>query len=103
MVIRQYSFSMLSWLNWRQPHKCRDIEGERQARPFLVAVAEEPQNTVGQRGIPSNSAEPAPNRGPGLKPERHDIARGGKGEARCRIRGQLTFSAAASNARDSPA
>ncbi len=34
---------------------------------MLVAVAEEFQNTIGHRGIPSGGAEPAPNYGAGLE------------------------------------
>ena len=34
-----------------------DIEVEHQARPFFAAVAEEFQNTVGHRGIPSKGAD----------------------------------------------
>jgi hypothetical protein len=44
-----------------------DIEVEHQARPFFVTVAEELQNTIDHRGIPSNGVEPAPNHGAGLE------------------------------------
>jgi len=68
MVIRQYSFSMLSCLiGDSRINVAHAIEVEHLARPFFVTVAEGLQNTIGHRGILSNGAEPAPNHGAGLE------------------------------------